>query len=253
VPAVKLVTWNVRCARPPLAEHLGAILRRLEANVVVLTETAHDSLPPLRAALASAGFGHLEATAPTGQERGVLVAARQPLRRIELPDVPVPHRALLVALDSFQASVLGVYAPLAGTLGDGTDAQAVFWTWLRAELERRHGEALLVAGDLNTCFAEDGDGHDLPCAQELKKVLGAGWRSAFRAVHPVARARSWWHQAGSAFRIDDVLVPPTAVVSSAGYHTEAGGHRLAWNHEGHQPTGVLSDHAALAVAVSAIG
>jgi exonuclease III len=250
---VKLVTWNVRGAPPPLVEHLGAILRRLEANVVVLTGTAHDSLPPLRAALAAAGFPHAEATAPSDQERGVLVAARQPLRRIDLPDLPVPHRALLVALDSFQASVLGIHAPLAGALGDGSDAQAMFWTWLRAELERRHGEPLLVAGDLNTCVAEDGDGHDLPCAGELQRVLAAGWRSAFRAVHPVARARSWWHPAGSAFRIDDVLVPATAVVSAAGYHTEAGGHRLAWSHEGHQPAGVLSDHAALAVAVSAIG
>ncbi len=247
---MKLVTWNVQCARPPLPARLGPLLRRLDAGVVVLTETSHRSLPPLEAALRAAGWDHLEATAPSGHQRGVLVAAREPLHRLALPDLPVPHRALLVALDTLGVSVLAAYAPLPGTLGPGTDAQAVFWAWLRQELARRGGEPLVVAGDLNTCLGADGAGKDLPGAGELQRVLAHGYRSAFRAVHPSAPARSWWHPKGTAFRIDDVLVPEGMAVGAASYHTRLAGQCLAWDRRGQRPGVVLSDHAALAVELA---
>lgn len=248
---MKLVTWNVQGARPPLPDRLGPLLRRLEADVVVLTETAPHSREHLEPELARAGWGHLEATAPAGHERGVLVASREPLHRVDLPDLPVPHRALLVALDTLGVSVLAAYAPLPGTLGPGSDAQAVFWAWLRAELRRRKDEPLVVAGDLNTCLAVDGTGRDLPGAAELRLVLGEGYRSAFRAVHPMSAAHSWWHHAGTAFRLDDVLVPPAVAVKAAEYHTELAGQCLAWDGRGRRPGVVLSDHAALEVVLSA--
>lgn len=241
---MNIVSCNVKCGAPPLVDHLGDVLRKRNADVVVLTETSIGCTESLRAAPVASGWPHVEATVPTRYELGVMVAARKQLRLVELEGVPVPTRELIVTIDSLKVSLMGVYAPLVGTLGREKNAQAEFWAWLRKELETRRGEPLVVAVNFNTCVGEDGAGKDLAGAKEFKMLLGSGWGSAYRIAHPKGTARSWRHRVGTGFRIDDVLVQPGVVVKSAEYHTEVGGVRLAPDSKGKQAK-ALSDHAPI--------
>ena len=246
---MRLVSWNIRSGGGPGVARIAEVLRALDADVAVLTETTARRTPELRSALRSGGWLHVEATSPPEHEYGTMIASRSATRRVPLDDGPAAHRALLVEMEGCALSFAGCYMPLKENGGRGSTPQIDFWLWLAATLDRRQSESMVVAGDWNTCIAEDGAGKDLPCADHLVGLQRRGWRSAFRAVHPEVRARSWWHHSGSAFRIDDAYLSPGFVgtVRAAEYVTSAGKHALVWDRQGAQPASTLSDHAAFVV------
>ena len=252
---MRLVTWNIRGGGGAGAASIAEVLNLLDADVAVLTETTAKRTPELSAALSAGGWLHVEATSPPANEYGALVASRAPTRRVPLDDQgPAAHRALLVAIDRHALMVAGCYMPLPASGGRGSTLQVDFWRWLTETLDHRQHEALVVAGDWNTCAAVDGAGRDLPCADHLIGLQQRGWRSAFRVAQPMARARSWWHHTGSGFRIDDAFVSPgfRGAVRGAEYVTSVGRHILAWDREGARPSSTLSDHAALIVDLDVV-
>jgi exonuclease III len=212
----------------------------------VLTETTARRTPALRNALVHAGWSHVEATSPPDREYGALVASRTAMRRVLANGGPAAHRATLVEFERQPLVVVGGYMPLPASGGPSSTLQVDFWRWLTEKLEARKNEALVFAGDLNTCVAIDGAGRDLPCADRLLDLQERGWRSAFRAMHPDMRAHSWWHHTGSGFRIDDAYVSPgfRGALRRAAYETSVGEQVLAWNRHGTKPPSTLSDHAA---------
>jgi exonuclease III len=250
---VRLVTWNIRQGGGAGVARVADVLLALDADVAVLTEITASRTPALREALRRRGLAHVEATEPPQGEYGTLVASRAPTRRVQLGDGPAAHRALLVAIDQHALAVAGCYMPLPGSGGRGSTLQVDVWKWLTATLDLHRHESIIAAGDWNTCTGVDGAGRDLPCADQLIAFQARGWRSAFRAVQPEARARSWWHNSGGAFRIDDAYVSPAfrGTVSSAEYITSAGEHALVWDRKGPKPKSTLSDHAALVVDLGA--
>jgi exonuclease III len=248
---MRLVSWNIRSGGGPGVARVAEVLRSLDADVAVLTETTAKRTPELQRALRAGGWLHVEATSPPEHEYGTMIASRSATRRVPLDDDPAAHRALLVEMDGGAVSVAGCYTPLQENGGRGSTLQTDFWLWLGATLDRRRNEPMVVAGDWNTCVAEDGAGKDLPCADHLIGLQQRGWRSAFRAVHPEVRARSWWHPGGSAFRIDDAFLSPGfgGTVRAAEYVTSAEEHALAWDRQGARPTSTLSDHAAFVIDI----
>lgn len=212
----------------------------------MLTETTAKRTPELQGALHAGGWSHIEATSPPEHEYGTMIASRSATRRVPLDDGPAAHRALLVEMDGRALSVAGCYMPLPENGGPGSTLQTDFLLWLAATLDRHQSKAMVIAGDWNTCIAEDGAGKDLPCADHLVSMKRRGWQSAFRALHPEVRARSWWHPSGSAFRIDDAFLSPGfgGTLRAAEYVTSAGEHALALDRQGARPASTLSDHAA---------
>jgi exonuclease III len=246
---MRLVSWNIRSGGGPGVARVAEVLRALDADVAVLTETTAKRTPELQSALQAGGWSHIEATSPPEHEYGTMIASRSATRRIPLDDGPAAHRALLVEMDGRALSVAGCYMPLPASGGPGSTLQTDFWLRLAAALDRRQSESMVIAGDWNTCVAEDGAGKDLRAADHLIGLQQRGWRSAFRAVHPEVQARSWWHPSGSAFRIDDAFLSPGfgGTVRAAEYVTSAGGHILAWDRQGERPASTVSDHAAFVV------
>ena len=112
--AVRVLTWNVagRVARQP---EQAAVVGAAGADVVALQEVTPRTLPLWRDALRDAGFGGCEtalgdARAAGRRALGVLTAAREPLGRLDGPDVPWPERVLRCAVGDVE--VINVHSPI---------------------------------------------------------------------------------------------------------------------------------------------
>ena len=114
---MRVLTWNV-AGRVARQGEQAAAVRGVGADVVALQEVTARTLPLWRAALAEGGLASCECAlddAPAGsgrRPRGVLTAAREPLRRLAPPSgVPWPERVLCCALGDTE--VVNVHSPIA--------------------------------------------------------------------------------------------------------------------------------------------
>ena len=253
---MRLVTWNVagRVSRQP---EQASVITRCDADVVALQEVTARTLPLWRSALVSSGFGAVETsldTAPRAVGRrllGVLIAAREPLERLDAPaGVPWPERVLCCAVAGVE--VVNLHSPIAPApeLAKVRTHEAVA-AYLRACGDRR----VVLCGDLNTprrelsngdviSFAHDSAGRLRPergerwDRAERALVYGLrerGWIDAFRALHGYGdRDASWtFPDDRGGWRLDHVLVCGLRPLASAYAHD--------WRRAG------LSDHSALVV------
>ena len=247
---MRLVSWNVAGRRRRLPEQAEAVLSAAP-DVVCLQEVTANSLPEWRAALAEAGLGHTvtpldEYVPPKPRRLGVLTAAREPLERIDLGELPWPERA--VAADLRGTTLLNVHSPISPSpdLAKVRTHEALY-AWAR---ER---DRIVLAGDLNTPRRDLPDGSVLTFAHEsngtLREERGERWDAAERALVHTLRAEHGWSDpyldSGSAqrtwtfkenrggWRLDHVLVRGVDV----GAHVYAHEWRLAG----------MSDHSALIV------
>jgi exonuclease III len=223
------------------------------ADVVALQEVTPRTEPLWRAALADAGLGCIAVAAMPARRRrplAVLVAAREPLRRLPLPDgVPWPERVLCCTLG--ELLIVDFHSPIspAPELAKVRAHEA-----LAAYLREVSGPAVLC-GDLNTPRRELPDGSVLTFAHDSKGRLREergerwneaeralvwglrqrGWVDAYRSLHGYAeRSASWTfaHDRGG-WRLDHVLTHSLEPTAAAYAHD--------WRRAG------LSDHSALIV------
>ena len=254
---MRLVTWNVagRVTRQP--EQAQAVAG-IGADVVALQEVTARTLPLWRAALADAGFAACEATLddPPATDRGrllgVLVAAREPLKRLAPPaDAPWPERVLCCRLGEIE--IVNLHSPIAPApeLAKIRTHEAV-----AAYLATRPPGPRVLCGDLNTPRRELPDGDVLTFAHDsagrLRPERGErwdraeralvhtlreeyGWVDAFRALHGYEGRHASWtfaHDRGG-WRLDHVL--------ALGLRPRASEYAHEWRRTG------LSDHSALVV------
>jgi exonuclease III len=254
---VRLVTWNVasRVRRQP---EQAELIARAGADVVALQELTARTLPLWRASCAAMGFVACEssldgAPAVAGRRKlGVLIAAREPLRRLASPPVPWPERVLCCELGDIE--VVNVHSPIAPApeLAKVRTHEA-----LAAYLAACDGRLAVLCGDLNTPRRELADGDVVTFAHDSAGRLRAdrgerwdraeralvhglrerGWVDAFRALHGYAEREASWTFADDrgGWRLDHVLVHGLRPVASAYAHD--------WRRAG------LSDHSALVVDV----
>ena len=252
---MRLITWNVagRLRRQP---EQAELIARVGADVVALQELTAQTLPLWRASCAAMGLVSCEssldaAAAVAGRRRlGVLIAAREPLRRLEPPPVPWPERVLCCALRDVE--IVNLHSPIAPApeLAKVRTHEAI-----AAYLAGRDGGRLVLCGDLNTPRRELADGDVLTFAHDRTGRLRAdrgerwdraeralvhglrerGWIDAFRSLHGYGeRAASWtFADDRGGWRLDHVLVHGLRPVASAYAHD--------WRRAG------LSDHSALVV------
>jgi len=249
------LTWNVagRVSRQP---EQAVAVASAGADVVALQEVTPRTEPLWRAALAEAGLSACEvAEVPAERRRplAVLVAAREPLRRLPLPaGVPWPERVLCCTLGEVQ--IVNFHSPIspAPELAKVRAHEA-----LAAYLRDAPPPAVLC-GDLNTPRRELDDGEVLTFAHDSKGRLREergerwneaeralvwglrqrGWVDAYRALHGYGeRSASWTfaHDRGG-WRLDHVL--------AHGLRPAAARYAHEWRRAG------LSDHSALIVELA---
>src|SRR5688500_7951206 len=85
----RIVAWNIMLGGGTRLPGVK-VLRRLDADVVVLSETRSSRLPELVARLEEVGFEHVLAGPITAPEHGVLAASR--LRSLPVPSMARPFR-----------------------------------------------------------------------------------------------------------------------------------------------------------------
>jgi exonuclease III len=253
---VRLVSWNVagRVTRQP--EQARAVAG-VGADVVALQEVTARTLPMWREALAEAGLAACEATLdepPAGTGRrllGVLIAAREPLGRLDPPpEAPWPERVLCRRASGVE--VVCLHSPIAPApdLAKVRTHEAV-----AAYLAARPPAPRILCGDLNTPRRELPDGDVVTFAYtssgRLREERGErwdraerglvhglrqrGWVDAFRALHGYGSREASWTFANDrgGWRLDHVLVEGLRPVAAAYAHE--------WRRQG------LSDHSALVV------
>jgi exonuclease III len=252
---MRLITWNVAGRVRRQADQAAAVAA-CAPDVVALQEVSRRTAPLWRAALADAGLSAceiaLDGAPPTGGRRSlaVLVAAREPLERLPLPEgVPWPERVLCCRVGDVE--VVNVHSPIspAPDLAKVRTHEA-----LAAYLDRASPPRILC-GDLNTPRRELPDGDVLTFAHDsagrLRPERGErwndaekalvhglrerGWVDAFRALHGYGERSASWTFAGDrgGWRLDHVLV--------LGMRPTAAGYAHEWRRSG------LSDHSALVV------
>lgn len=239
---MRIVFWNIRAGG---GSRVGRIARRLEdwaPDAVALCE--FRATPPsleLAGSLASLGLVHQCTTADPAEPSAnrLLVAARWPLRRLRFRVEPhEPGRWLLTCVDSPSPLTLGAMHVPNRVTGrkDGFHAAvlSVLSRW-------RRGPALLL-GDTNS---------GRPGIDEETRVFGPreeawlgalerlGWGDAFRLLHGMARAYSWYSpNRGNGFRIDQAFV-------NHGLRPRLRDVRYDWGRRARPRTRGPSDHAAL--------
>ncbi len=208
---MKLATWNVNSIRAREAR-VRAWLAQAQPDVVCLQELKVEAAGFPTALFHELGY-QVELV---GQKsyNGVAIAARTPMTDVVvgLGDGVDDDQARFLAATVEGVRVVSLYVPNGQAVGSDKFAYKLAWlARLRAWLDR-HGDPaapLALCGDWNIAPA-DIDVHDpaawagqLHCSEPERAALAqlAAWglRDGFRAVHPEARAFSWWDYRGVSF------------------------------------------------------
>jgi exonuclease III len=228
---LRLLTWNLRHGGGARVPAILAALARIDADLLVLSEfRSGEAGARLLAGLAAMGYGCAAPAALAPRQNSVLIAARGAIARHAPPwaDLPEPHRMLEVSVGGWQ--LVGVYMP-------NLKAKRPYWERLIAEAPARCGRPALFVGDFNTTrHHSDELGALCTEADCMERIEALGFREAWRKLHPLGRAYSWYSHRGNGFRVDHAFVSPplSARLRAARYL-----HRLR--------LGGLSDHAPLLV------
>jgi endonuclease/exonuclease/phosphatase family metal-dependent hydrolase len=249
-----LLSWNLAGRVRRLPEQADRVLG-VDADLIAIQELTPNTLPRWREVLKDAGYLGIEhglVDPQSGRQRPlvVLTAARRPLTRIAVPDVPWPERVLAVKT-SEHAEVVNVHSPISPKpdLAKVRTHEAVHRHLARAAEHPR-----IVCGDLNTprkehpsgevwTFARDQWGRLRPDRGErwdqaelslLRGLEPYGIRDGFRLRHGHDRGElSWeWPRWKGGYRLDHLLVSGECSVDDVEY-------LHAWRTDG------LSDHSPL--------
>lgn len=236
---VTLLTWNLRHGGGPARmPRIALALLELAADVIVLSEFRRTTGGQIAAVLADHGWSCQVHTDPPQGTNGLLVASRAPLRRCPHAELD-PNRWLEVDIPAFDLRLGAAHVPCAGS----GSARVRFWKSLAGLVCDRAAIPFALAGDLNTGRHRlDERGSTFTCTIYMGHLAAAGYRDAWRSLHPAGRQYSWYSHRGNGYRIDHVLLAPAL-------HARL---RQAWYCHHWRRMG-LSDHAALAVRLDSAG
>lgn len=251
---MRLVCWNLAGKVARLADQAARVVAA-EPGLVCLQEVRARTAPDWASRLADAGLSHAVVSQPVAVADGerprpllTLIAARLPLTRVEVADVPWPER--VVAARCVGLEIVNVHSPISTKPGL---VKVLTHEAVHAHLAAGQGPRL-VCGDLNTPRREHSDGTVWTFARdrygrldpargerwdraELALIRGleeCGLRDAFRALHGYERREvSWeWPRWGGGYRLDHLIVSAQVSVTICEYRHE-------WRADG------LSDHSPL--------
>lgn len=247
IDGVTVVTWNVnhRIQRKPIPHRLGEVLRRIGADVVLLTEFVDgggSDRERFREQLNAAGYLYCDASPAPPKHNQVFVASRLPF---EVGDLSAPtvtsHAAsnfFHLRLNDSKIEFIGVRVPSY----TGSNLRA-YRDELTAILQLAQDRAVVVTGDLNEdpfkrCQDPSAITTRFPGAEAYLVPRPGGPWSFTNLDDPTRRSR-----------IDHVLHTACIQVRDARYRYEVEGTLLA----GPRSAAPLSDHAALTFTAELVG
>ena len=241
---LKLFSWNVNGIRALEKKGFSNWLQGCGADIVMLQETK-CSPEQLSGALCKPDGFHAEwCAAEKKGYSGVATFSREPtttIRGLGDPRFDCEGRVLISTFPTF--TLINAYFP-SGSSGMQRVAYKLDFYRRFLEVVRGyidHGERVVVAGDMNTAYAEI----DLARPRENRQTSGflpeeraalgelfaAGLVDAFRYARPTEVKYSWWHTVTNArarnigWRLDYFLVSPNLLpyVVDADIHSEVPG------------------------------
>src|SRR4051812_39242533 len=109
-----LLTWNIRHGGGARLARIVEELAAHDADVIALTEYRPGPGRELRAGLRERGWPHVETTDPIGNENGIALLSRTPVRRARPSPAAPEHRVRWLDVDlpdyGFGVSVLHIMA-----------------------------------------------------------------------------------------------------------------------------------------------
>ena len=189
---LRIATWNIRKGGVRRRAEIGAVLRAIDPDVVVLQEATRPSVVAWVA-------GQMAARSVTcAPGRSVALISRLPLGAIRWHPLPTGRSFLEAELPQANLRILGVHLR-AGLSGRGERRRALEMEALLEVAAAPPGrERTIIAGDLNAIAPSDSPAISaLPLWIRLllradggigtavvERALGAGFVDAFRRFHP---------------------------------------------------------------------
>ena len=246
---MKLLSWNIRHGGGTRLARIVEEIAAYDADVIALTEYRAEPGKELRRSLGERGWGYAETSNPQGNENGIAVFSRTPMRRARVCPGAPEHRVRWLDIDfpdeGFGVGILHVMAAGSSKKHPLNVAKVQCWEAVLGAAEERLGEAFLLLGDWNTgAHRVDETGKTFVCADHFTKLSALGWTDLWRDRNPGITEWTWYSTLkggvrGNGFRLDHAFATPSLVgrVESCRYshrEREAG----------------VSDHSMVIVEVS---
>jgi len=254
-----ILCWNVAGRITRLEEQIERVVG-LGTDMICLQEVTIKTLRTWEHQLRDAGWEHLLAADVAAAIEALrlrplltLTAARTPLQRLEVAELPWPERVVAVSVNGLQ--LLNVHSPispkpqlakvrtheaLATHLAAGSGPRALCGDLNTPRKEHPDGRVWTFARDrYGRLRPERGERWDTAELALLRGLEAHGFRDAFRAIHgPELRELSWeWPRWGGGYRLDHLIVSDDVEVGDVRYLHE-------WRRAG------LSDHSPLYATLS---
>jgi exonuclease III len=207
---MRIVFWNICAGGGVRTPRIASRLRAWAPDVVGLCE--FRATPPsltLAVALAEHGLVHqcTTARADTPGVNGLLLASRWPLRRVRRRAEPAePGRWLLAEI----AAPSPITTAVMHVPNRVTGRKDVFYAEVLAMIQRWSRGPAVLLGDTNSGRPEVDEEVPVFGPREvawLDAIERLGWADAFRTLHGLTRAYTWYSPNGrNGFRLDQAFV-----------------------------------------------
>ncbi|QKW10799.1 endonuclease/exonuclease/phosphatase [Streptomyces sp. NA04227] len=214
--------------------------------MLVLTETVDSAGCAFLASRFEAAGYEVVFPRPERGERGAMIVSRLPVRPGPAAVGYLSHRAVSVTVDTDQGplDVIGLYVPSRDASEAKTERKRMFLDHCRTGLPDGRDGLRLVLGDFNVLEPQHQPAYRFfqPFEYGFYQWLGtAGYRDAFRTLHPEAAEYSWVGRTGDGYRYDHAH-------ASARLAAELRG--CSYVHEPRTGSDRLTDHSALTVSLA---
>jgi exonuclease III len=215
---MKLLAWNIRHGG---GARLGRIVEEItahDADAIVLTEYRAVPGKELLAELWDRGWPHAATTDALGNENGIVVFSRSPVRRTSAPAAPehqVRWLDFVLPEYGFGVSALHIMAAGSGKRHPANLEKVRFWNTVLMAAETRRQEPLLFVGDWNTGLHHaDEQGKTYVCAEQFGRLASIGWTDVWRRHNPGLNEWTWYSTLkggarGNGFRLDHAFASPS--------------------------------------------
>ncbi len=216
---MKLLAWNIQHGGAARLDRIVEEISAYEPDAIALTEFRAGPGVALCAALKERGMPHVETTHPAGNQNGIAMVSRTPMRRIR--PCPAPSGSLVRWLDirlpeyGFGIGVLHVMAAGSSRKHPTNVAKTRFWDAVLLAAEARLHEPFLLVGDWNTgAHRLDETGKTYVCAEHFGRLAALGWTDMWRHHNPGITEWTWYSTwkggvRGNGFRLDHAFATPS--------------------------------------------
>ncbi len=209
---IRLLSWNILAGGGARCGTIIRLLRRYNADVIVLQETVASRAGDLCQVLGRAGYGHGFSAPRRPGERGMCLLSRLPLRRVAGPPPPqariYPRGWLEVEHEESGTRIAAVYGPAEGP------SVPAYWDAAADWLARRPAGSFLMLGDFNAGASRiDARDYSFKAGRAFARLGAIGLVDLWRREHGVRREHTWYSNPGGGrrrrgFRIDHAFASP---------------------------------------------